>query len=173
MKIIEYWCDEDAPNYVLCEKVSIQTPIAIESSLTVRGASGYSYIDMETDGLLTINAEYAWDGATGIPDNKKNIFASLVHDALYQILRDDHQRDEPLLDDTSRKQFRQRADKLFKDLYRKNGANGLVDIFWTALAYNVLRLCGKRASQKSNTKSYWDKEIFEKKCNAPAKGAEL
>ena len=172
MKVIQYWCQVGAPNYVLKEEVCIQTEIKIASSLAVNGNTGYPFIQMRGDGLLTICADYAWDGATGIPNNKKNMFASLVHDALYQILRVDHEEKQALLKGITRKEFREDADRIFMKLYRGNGATGLAGTLWTSLAFYALRLCAKHASVKSNTKSYWGREIFEKVCKAPAKGAE-
>lgn len=46
------------------------------------------YIDLDTNGNLTIKQGYAWDGASGPTfDTKSSMRASLVHDALYQLIR--------------------------------------------------------------------------------------
>ncbi len=45
------------------------------------------FIALDTDGLLIICEGYAWDGATALYDTRRNKRASLVHDALYQLLR--------------------------------------------------------------------------------------
>ena len=46
------------------------------------------YIDLSTDGLLTIKKGYAWDGPSGpTRDTKSFMRGSLVHDALYQLMR--------------------------------------------------------------------------------------
>ncbi len=39
---------------------------------------------------LIIKAGYAWNGANIIPDTKKVIYPSLIHDAWYQLLREGH-----------------------------------------------------------------------------------
>ena len=48
------------------------------------------YITLNTDGRLFILQGYAWDGPTGVPDvwgTRWLIRPSLIHDALYQLLR--------------------------------------------------------------------------------------
>lgn len=45
------------------------------------------FITLSTYGRLQIKSGYAWDGATGAIDTDALIFASLIHDALYQLLR--------------------------------------------------------------------------------------
>ena len=49
------------------------------------------YIRLTEDGLLTICRGYAWDGPSGPTIDTKNFMrGSLVHDALYQLLREGH-----------------------------------------------------------------------------------
>ncbi len=46
------------------------------------------FIDLDIDGNLLVRRGYAWDGPSGpVKDTKKNIRASLEHDALYQLMR--------------------------------------------------------------------------------------
>jgi hypothetical protein len=49
-----------------------------------------AFLRMTTDGLLTIRAGYAWDGPSG-PTIKtpSSMRGSLVHDALYQLMREE------------------------------------------------------------------------------------
>lgn len=55
------------------------------------GIEGFScktdFLHLFSDGTLVIYKGYAWDGATGVPDFKFMLRASLVHDALYQLIR--------------------------------------------------------------------------------------
>ena len=37
--------------------------------------------------ILEISKHYSWDGSSGIPDTKCNLYASLIHDAWYQLIR--------------------------------------------------------------------------------------
>jgi len=47
------------------------------------------WIELDCDGWLTINAGYAWDGPSGPTfDTLDFMRGSLVHDALYQLLRE-------------------------------------------------------------------------------------
>ncbi len=65
------------------------------------------------NGALTIDEGYAWDGASGpMPDIPSVMRGSLVHDALYQLMR------EKLLD---YKKDRQMADKLMQQICLEDG----------------------------------------------------
>jgi hypothetical protein len=47
------------------------------------------YIALHRDGRLTVKKSYAWDGPSGPTLDTKNFMrGSLVHDALYQLMRD-------------------------------------------------------------------------------------
>lgn len=49
------------------------------------------YIRLDTDGKLTIAKGYAWDGPSGPTiDTLTFMRGSLVHDALYQLMRENH-----------------------------------------------------------------------------------
>ena len=58
--------------------VNVRPPASISTRL----------IDLSKDGALLIRAGYAWDGASGMPDSPDVIRGSLVHDALYQLMRE-------------------------------------------------------------------------------------
>ena len=46
------------------------------------------WIALDGEGLLTIRAGYAWDGASGpVIHTPENMRASLIHDAYYQLIR--------------------------------------------------------------------------------------
>jgi len=49
-----------------------------------------AYITLTPEGVLSIRQGYAWDGATGCPDWRSIMRGSLVHDALYQLIREGH-----------------------------------------------------------------------------------
>lgn len=49
------------------------------------------FIELDLSGLLTIKKNYAWDGASGpVLDTQRIMRGSLVHDALYQLMREKH-----------------------------------------------------------------------------------
>lgn len=58
------------------------------------GIAGYEYdngfLMLKSDGCLLIKSGYAWDGASGPTwDTKSTMRASLLHDALYQLVAED------------------------------------------------------------------------------------
>jgi hypothetical protein len=67
--------------YILAETITYPTEIGSD------GAS-LRFCTIYPDGLLTILPGYAWDGASGAIDTKTIRRGSLVHDALYQLLRE-------------------------------------------------------------------------------------
>lgn len=49
------------------------------------------FIDLDTQGMLTIKNGYAWDGPSGLAiDTRSFMRASLIHDALYQLMRGEY-----------------------------------------------------------------------------------
>jgi hypothetical protein len=79
------------------------------------------FIDLTTDGDLTIRNHYAWDGPSGPTiDTKTFMRGSLVHDALYQLMRLEH------LDYKVHRDF---ADDLLKEVCLHDG------MFWLRAWY--------------------------------------
>lgn len=51
-------------------------------------AGGNRFVQIDADGVLTVRHGYAWDGASGPAiDTATFMRGSLVHDALYQLIR--------------------------------------------------------------------------------------
>lgn len=49
------------------------------------------FISMQVDGKILVKAGYAWDGPSGPTyDSKNSMRASLLHDALYQLMRQEY-----------------------------------------------------------------------------------
>lgn len=70
------------------------------------------YLTLRSDGMLTIHHGYAWDGASGPTwDDKTNMAGSLVHDAMYQLIRRG----------AIGMQYRQYADHLLKSICVSDG----------------------------------------------------
>lgn len=68
--------------YQLAKIYTCQTNICPPKAIFSR------YIDLDRSGLLTIYWGYAWDGPSGPTiDTKEFLEGSLVHDALYQLIR--------------------------------------------------------------------------------------
>lgn len=81
------------------------------------------FIRLTTDGYLMIAAGYAWDGATRAADTKNLMRATLVHDALYQLMRHEHLS----------RAHQHDADALFYQLMREDGVFTL-RAYWIYLA---------------------------------------
>jgi len=69
--------------YYLEETIEVQTSLRPVQSAIVPG-----YIFLGLDGKMIIYRRYAWDGATGGVNFKGNRLAVLVHDAIYQLIRE-------------------------------------------------------------------------------------
>jgi len=75
------------------------------------------FIQLTTKGKLTIKRGYAWDGPSGLTvDTKTFMRASLVHDALYQLMR---------LKRLDYKTHRRLADDLLKRQCLQDGMNSI------------------------------------------------
>lgn len=72
----------DGYRFQLAQPYTVQTGIRV-------AVSGNTFVGLAADGTLTIAAGYAWDGASGpVPQVDSIIRGSLVHDALYQLMRE-------------------------------------------------------------------------------------
>lgn len=122
MKIIRY---TEGWKYQLAEDYNIQTGILPR----VPGLTGNRWVSIDPDGTLHIREGYAWDGASGPAIDTRNIMrGSLVHDALYQLIRLG----------TLTAADREKADKLFRDICREDGMSA----FRAAYVYAAVRLLG-------------------------------
>jgi hypothetical protein len=71
------------------------------------------YVSLLRTGILVVSERYAWDGPSGPTwDTKDTLRASLVHDALYQLMS------MGLID---HRQYRTRADQLLRDIMLEDG----------------------------------------------------
>ena len=91
----------DGYKYQLAEDYQIQTTIYPKGDIITE------YISLTMQGLLTVKEGYSWDGASGPTiDTKSSMRAGLVHDALYQLMR------QELISQTCRKI----ADEMLRDI---------------------------------------------------------
>ncbi len=92
------------------------------------------YITLKESGNLIIKQNYCWNGPSGPASDLPNMMrASLVHDALYQLMRDRYLG----------LGWRKQADKLFRDICKEDGLNE-----WAAdFAYCFIRNFGENAAR--------------------------
>ena len=73
----------------------------------------FEFLSLSSEGVLTIRKYYAWDGPSGPTRDTRNFMrGSLVHDALYQLMR---------LSALDYKVHRKRADEILKEICREDG----------------------------------------------------
>ena len=94
---------------------------------------GHEYFELRPDGLLLVRKQYAWDGPSGPAiDTKTFMLGSLVHDVLYQAMR------EGLLS----RDFRKQADQEMRKVCLEQG----MWKFRAWYAYRFVRLFAKKSS---------------------------
>jgi hypothetical protein len=95
------------------------------------------FLMLDPFGLLTIRAGYAWDGASGPTiDTSDSMRGSLVHDALYQLMR------ERLIG----QEWREHADDLLRTILLEDGMLHMRAQLW----HTAVRLAGGPAADPSN-----------------------
>jgi hypothetical protein len=110
--------------YKIDETCTFQTQIKPDTLISTE------WITLTPSGLLTLQAGYAWDGASGAVDTKSFMRGSAVHDALFQLIR------LGLLD----KQWFKECNK---EMIRWCDTDGMLKIrqIWV---YHAVRLFGKK-----------------------------
>jgi hypothetical protein len=97
------------------------------------------FIALRADGLLTIRDGYAWDGPSGPAVDTANFMrGSIVHDALYQLIRDNLIGYE----------YRQYADRLLEQICREDGMSK-IRAWWV---YQAVRFGGGACANTRNQK---------------------
>jgi hypothetical protein len=128
---IEY---RDGYKYQLVSDYEIQTPVRPRSEVDT------DYIALSKTGWLTVKKGYAWDGVSGpVIDTSNNLRASLVHDALYQLMR---------LRKLGVRSNKDRADKFFRKLCKEDGVPNLL----AQTYYVALKNLGKPSTEPESEK---------------------
>ncbi len=113
-------------------KYQLKTVYAYDTSIKPKVDIGNQFLTLYSSGLLIISKGYAWDGPSGPAiDTPSFMQASLVHDALYQLMR------EGLLSI----EYRKDADLLLYKIARQDGM-WKIRALWT---YYAVRRFAKSA----------------------------
>lgn len=119
--------------YQLVEGYATTIPIRPDQDIDT------DYIALTHEGQLQIRKGYAWDGPSGPTIDTLNFMrGSLVHDALYQLMREEklgHENREP-------------ADRLLQQMCRDDGMSS-IRAWWV---YTGLRIGGDPAADPANRK---------------------
>jgi len=122
--------------YQLTQDFQIQTDIEHHFLINTH------FIDLDLEGNLLIKEDYCWDGPSGPTIDTKNFMrGSLVHDALYQLMR---MGKLPLT-------WRDHADKLLRKICCEDGMCW-IRAFWV---YRALYRFGKSSAMPENKKILW------------------
>jgi hypothetical protein len=98
------------------------------------------FTNLDTAGNLIVKRGYAWDGPSGpVIDTQDNMRASLVHDALYQLMRNKQ---------LNARAHRRVADREFREICKADGVSSRTANIW----YKGLRRFGKPAASPANKK---------------------
>lgn len=123
---------QDGYKYQLAEDYVVETGLAQPAFITTR------FIELSPSGRLTIKGGYAWDGPSGPTVDTLNFMrGSLVHDALYQLMREGH---------LDHKKHRDDADRLLRRLCREDGM-GALRAWWVYAA--VRKAAGPAAAPRN------------------------
>ena len=96
------------------------------------------FLTLTPGGELTVKIGYAWDGPSGPTIDTRNFMrGSLVHDALYQLMREDK---------LDRLKYRETVDRLLQKMCREDGMSTLRA--W--IVYHGVRLGGDLAADPAN-----------------------
>ena len=122
-------------------KYQLQQDYLVKTRIVPSSPVCTDYIKLHENGLLEIRKGYARDGPSGpVIDTSENMRSSLVHDALYQLLRNGYLQDP--------ESIRKLADQEFRDMSIEDGVNR-----WRAWAwYYGLRVGGSPAASYENKK---------------------
>ena len=124
--------------YQLVNSLTIATSIKIPFYINTR------YITMSTNGTLHISVGFAWDGASGwTVDTESSMRASVVHDALYKLIR---------MGRMSWAGAREAADQEFYRLCLKDG----MWVWRAKVWFRALRIGGGPAASPDNLKVIYE-----------------
>jgi hypothetical protein len=117
--------------YQLTEDYEVNIPIKPDQYIDT------DFIKLNIEGTLKIKSKYAWDGPSGPTIDTNNFMrGSLVHDTLYQLMREKHL-------DINR---RDEADKLLRQHCREDGMSALRA--W--VVYKAVKWFGKKSASPSD-----------------------
>ena len=122
-------------------KYQVNQDYITKISITPDNSVNSDYIDLGIDGELTIKKGYAWDGPSGPTFDTLNFMrGSLVHDALYQLMRNGH---------LDKDKHREPADRLLQQMCKEDGMSS-IRAWWV---YQGVKNFGDPSADPSNKRS--------------------
>lgn len=121
-------CYRELLNY----KYQLMDDFALQIDIKPQRDIEFKFLSLAGNGLLTIRKAYAWDGPSGPTIDTRNFMrGSLVHDALYQLMR---------LNSLDYQHHRQRADEYLREICLEDGMSA----FRAWYSYQGVRLFGEK-----------------------------
>lgn len=115
-------------------KYNLHSDFKYSTGIKVDTPKDLVYLKIDADGELIIKAGYSWDGPSGPAIDTKNFMqGSLVHDALYQLLR------ERILDAS----YRKRADEILRIICKEDGMSK-IRACWVYLGVRIGGFCSAK-----------------------------
>jgi len=124
--------------YQLAEEYRVKVSIKPEQDIPI-DKPGESFLELKKDGTLIVKRGYAWDGPSGPTlDTPSFMRGSLVHDALYQLIRNKDIGEE----------WRDEADEELRRICREDGMWKI----YSNWVYWAVRKFGKVAADPASRK---------------------
>ena len=115
-------------------KYNLHSEFEYSTGIKVDKPKDLGYVKIDSNGKLEIKKGYSWDGPSGPTIDTKNFMqGSLVHDALYQLMR------EGVIAQDQRK----KADDILRKICIKDGMS-VIRAWWV---YKGVRLCGAKSAK--------------------------
>jgi hypothetical protein len=126
-------------------KYKLEEPLSVEIDIKPTQEITQYKISLSQGGVLAVKERYTWDGPSGPALDTKNFMrASLVHDALYQLMR---------LSILDYKKYRKPADQIMKKLCRQDGM-GAFRAWYVYWAVRIFAKSCARPQQEPSEKLY-------------------
>jgi hypothetical protein len=121
-------------------KYQLKESYALQIDIKPSALIDTDYLALTTGGILTVKKGYAWDGPSGPTIDTLNFMrGSLVHDALYQLMR------ERLIDEET---YRETADRLLQQICEEDGMSSIRAWF----VYQAVHFFGEPSVDPANDK---------------------
>ena len=115
-------------------KYNLHSELVYDTGLSVKAPVANSFLEISASGRLVIKPGYAWDGPSSPAIDSKNFMqGSLIHDALYQLMR------EEVLPQSAR----QRADEILREVCLQDGMSS----FRAWYVYQGVRIGGAKSAK--------------------------
>lgn len=120
-------------------KYNLHSDVEYPTNITVENPQTASILSIDSDGNLIIKTGYCWDGPSGPTIDTKNFMrGSLIHDALYQLMR------EKVIP----QDFRKKADEILREICIECGMSK-IRAWWVYWGVRFFGACSAKPDLRS------------------------